>query len=209
MTSEAIVTLAQLISLTLNNNSNDSPAGTSADNTTKNSLDNKDTASKNNANVIALDKLRSFASAEDSSHKSCLDHVKKDEAPSHGNNDNNNDDDGDADALFRIEINNRLPAPLSVLVTILSSASSPQVRHAVTLLCRVILLDTTAVTATFNDAISDSTRSIWTCDNQKALERASVECCLALGHDKDGTLIYVTYSGLCVIYLTTCISLVD
>lgn len=71
------------------------------------------------------------------------------------------------------EVNNRIPGPLSVLLSLMPGNRSKSVRLSGLHLCRIILVDT---------------NFIWTESNKKTLGRKAFECCLTLLRDDSGKI---------------------
>lgn len=72
---------------------------------------------------------------------------------------------------FKNEMNDRLPGPLSILLTIIPASRSRLVRKSGLALCHVILIDS---------------MFIWDSSNMNTLERKAFEYCLTVLGDADG-----------------------
>jgi len=79
-----------------------------------------------------------------------------------------------AESSFIDEVNDRLPAPLKMVINVASVHHSGEVKEAALLLVGVLLVDT---------------RTVWSQPKKDSLSTAALECCVSLLNDGDGEFV--------------------
>eukprot|EP00978_Attheya_sp_CCMP212_P010097 scaffold24247_cov54-Attheya_sp.AAC.7 len=166
LAAEGFQTLSRLLSLTLNNDPNGGG---------NNGTDNDD----DDTNVpVVSSKDDPMAAVGAALAAAAIASRKMDPLP----NQTPPDDEDLEHSAFLEQVNQRLPAPLSILMHLVVSNKSPSVRSSGCALCRSVLIDA---------------RSSWTRSNVTKLSDSSTECCLGLLWDDNEKVAESAHGVLC------------
>ncbi len=99
-----------------------------------------------------------------------------------------------AESPFMDEVNERLPAPLRMIINVSSVHSSAEVKEAALVLVRVLLVDTRTVWSQPKKACSPPRVGMECSPPTDSLSIVALECCLSLlndeGHGECGTVVW-------------------